>query len=45
MKDFTVTLDTQEVIVKSTAPYENILNKIKKTGKEVCDVNRIIGWI
>ncbi|KAE9395059.1 hypothetical protein BT96DRAFT_787778, partial [Gymnopus androsaceus JB14] len=35
VNDFTVTLETQEVLVKSTKPYEDILNKIKKTGKEV----------
>jgi hypothetical protein len=36
VSDFSVTLDTQEVIVKSTtATYEDILAKIKKTGKEV----------
>ena len=36
VSDFSVTLDTQEVIVKSsTATYEDILEKIKKTGKEV----------
>ncbi|TRM63679.1 hypothetical protein BD626DRAFT_495054 [Schizophyllum amplum] len=33
--DFTVTLDTQEVIVKGTMPYDDVLAKIKKTGKEV----------
>jgi len=33
--DFTVDLKTQEVIVKSTLPYDDILAKIKKTGKEV----------
>lgn len=33
--EFSVNLETQEVIVKSTQPYEDIHAKIKKTGKEV----------
>ncbi|KAJ3725918.1 hypothetical protein EV361DRAFT_877163 [Lentinula raphanica] len=33
--DFSVDLETQEVIVESTLPYDDILAKIKKTGKEV----------
>lgn len=32
---FTVDLDTQEVVVKGTMPYEDVLARIKKTGKEV----------
>ncbi|KAF9075256.1 copper ion chaperone [Rhodocollybia butyracea] len=36
VNEFTVTLDTQEVIVKTPKPYDEILEKIKKTGKEVC---------
>ncbi|KAF5365733.1 hypothetical protein D9758_003292 [Tetrapyrgos nigripes] len=33
--EYSVNLDTQQVIVKGTAPYDEILEKIKKTGKEV----------
>jgi len=33
-----VNLDTQEVVVKGTIPYEDVLARIKKTGKEVCSV-------
>ncbi|EIW85158.1 copper chaperone taha, partial [Coniophora puteana RWD-64-598 SS2] len=32
---FDVSLEKQEVIVKGTAPYDAVLEKIKKTGKEV----------
>jgi len=32
---YTVDLKTQEVVVKGTAPYDDVLAKIKKTGKEV----------
>lgn len=35
VSDFTVNLDTQEVLVKGTLPYEDVLARIKKTGKEV----------
>ncbi|KAJ3744715.1 hypothetical protein F5050DRAFT_1555332, partial [Lentinula boryana] len=35
VEEFSVNLETQEVIVKSTKPYEDIHAKIKKTGKEV----------
>ncbi|KAF8163331.1 hypothetical protein B0H34DRAFT_695043 [Crassisporium funariophilum] len=35
VSDFTVNLETQEVIVKGTLPYDDVLAKIKKTGKEV----------
>lgn len=35
---FTVNLETQEVIVKGSLPYEDVLAKIKKTGKEVCGI-------
>ncbi|THU90705.1 hypothetical protein K435DRAFT_675631, partial [Dendrothele bispora CBS 962.96] len=34
--DYSVNLETQQVVVTTTAPYEQILEKIKKTGKEVC---------
>ncbi|POY74585.1 hypothetical protein BMF94_2346 [Rhodotorula taiwanensis] len=30
-----ISLDKQEVVVKATIPYEDVLAKIKKTGKEV----------
>ncbi|UZJ51332.1 hypothetical protein CBS101457_000652 [Exobasidium rhododendri] len=32
---FDVSLEKQEVVVKGSAPYETVLEKIKKTGKEV----------
>ncbi|KAK0450900.1 hypothetical protein EV421DRAFT_2050781 [Armillaria borealis] len=35
VNDYTVNLDTQEVIVKGSIPYEDVLARIKKTGKEV----------
>jgi len=35
VSEFTVDLDKQEVLVKSTLPYDDILARIKKTGKEV----------
>ncbi|TFK42550.1 hypothetical protein BDQ12DRAFT_623728 [Crucibulum laeve] len=35
ISDFTVDLDTQKVVVKGTLPYDDVLGKIKKTGKEV----------
>ena len=31
-----MSLEKQEVIVKGTIPYDTLLEKIKKTGKEVC---------
>lgn len=33
---FDVSLEKQEVIVRGTAPYDDVLATIKKTGKEVC---------
>jgi copper chaperone len=33
--EFTVNLDSQEVVVKGTMPYDDVLATIKKTGKEV----------
>ena len=33
--DFTVSLDTQEVIVKGSIPFEDVSAKIAKTGKQV----------
>ncbi|GAA5983383.1 hypothetical protein JCM10908_000262 [Rhodotorula pacifica] len=30
-----ISLDKQEVLVKATVPYDDVLAKIKKTGKEV----------
>ncbi|KAI9458677.1 hypothetical protein BJY52DRAFT_1268953 [Lactarius psammicola] len=35
VSEYTVNLDTQEVIVKGTMPYDDVLGVIKKTGKEV----------
>ncbi|KAF8892556.1 hypothetical protein BD779DRAFT_1436847 [Infundibulicybe gibba] len=35
VREFTVDLATQEVIVKGPIPYDDVLAKIKKTGKEV----------
>lgn len=35
VSEFDVSLDTQTVVVKGTAPYDTVLEKIKKTGKEV----------
>ncbi|CDR99474.1 hypothetical protein [Sporisorium scitamineum] len=32
---FDVSLENQSVVVKGSAPYETVLQKIKKTGKEV----------
>jgi copper chaperone len=36
VSDFTVTLATQEVLVTGTLPYDDVYERIKKTGKEVC---------
>ncbi|KAF9264656.1 hypothetical protein L218DRAFT_957877 [Marasmius fiardii PR-910] len=33
--EFTVNLETQQVTVKATMPYDEVLARIKKTGKEV----------
>ena len=35
VSSFDISLEKQEVVVKATAPYETVLEKIKKTGKEV----------
>ena len=35
VSSFDVNLTTQEVVVKGTIPYDDVLAKIKKTGKEV----------
>ncbi|KAF7304905.1 Copper chaperone [Mycena kentingensis (nom. inval.)] len=35
VSEFTVNLETQEVLVTGSIPYEDVLAKIKKTGKEV----------
>uniref|UniRef100_V5GT26 Putative ATX1-antioxidant protein and metal homeostasis factor n=2 Tax=Kalmanozyma brasiliensis (strain GHG001) TaxID=1365824 RepID=V5GT26_KALBG len=32
---YDVSLENQTVVVKGSAPYETVLEKIKKTGKEV----------
>lgn len=34
--EYNVDLATQEVLVKATLPYDDVLARIKKTGKEVC---------
>lgn len=40
---FDVNLEKQEVIVRGSAEYEDVLGAIKKTGKEVsCDIHRNI---
>ena len=41
---YDVSLEKQEVIVKGSIPYDTLLEKIKKTGKEVthtCVVDRV----
>lgn len=40
IESFNVDLATQEVIVKGSAPYDDVLNTIKKTGKEVSRLMR-----
>ncbi|KAF8235660.1 hypothetical protein L208DRAFT_1391937 [Tricholoma matsutake] len=35
VSDYTVSLDTQEVLVKGTLPYDDLYERIKKTGKEI----------
>lgn len=35
VSDFSVSLETQEVLVTGTIPYDDLLAKLKKTGKEV----------
>ncbi|KAK1236539.1 Cytosolic copper metallochaperone [Marasmius sp. AFHP31] len=35
VSDFTVNLDEQRVTVKGVMPYDEVLARIKKTGKEV----------
>ncbi|KAF7294913.1 Copper chaperone [Mycena indigotica] len=39
VSEYTVNLETQEVLVKGTIPYEDVLARIKKTGKEVSDLS------
>jgi copper chaperone len=36
VSEFTVNLDTQEVLVTGTVQYDDVYERIKKTGKEVC---------
>ena len=36
VSSFDVSLEKQEVTVKGTLPYAEVLEKIKKTGKEAC---------
>lgn len=36
ISSYDVSLEKQEVIVKGKIPYDDLLEKIKKTGKEVC---------
>ncbi|GAA5902330.1 hypothetical protein JCM5296_003114 [Sporobolomyces johnsonii] len=35
VSSYDISLEKQEVIVKTSVPYDDILAKIKKTGKEV----------
>ena len=35
-EDFIVDLENQEAFVTGTVPYDNVYEKIKKAGKEVC---------
>lgn len=42
VSSFDVSLDTQEVLVRGTIPYDDALEVIKKTGKEV-GVDRTLG--
>ena len=35
VSSYDISLEKQEVIVKGTVPYDDVLEKIKKTGKEV----------
>ncbi|KAL9938258.1 hypothetical protein V8E36_002881 [Tilletia maclaganii] len=35
VSSYDISLETQTVIVKGSAPFETVLEKIKKTGKEV----------
>lgn len=37
--EFSVSLETQEVLVTGDIPYEDLLAKLKKTGKEVRTMN------
>ena len=39
--EFSVNLDTQEVIVKGTIPFDDVTAKIAKTGKQVRTSTRI----
>jgi len=34
--EYKVDLKTQEVLVTASLPYDDVLTRIKKTGKEVC---------
>ncbi len=36
VESYDVSLEKQEVIVKGTIPYDDLLARIKKTGQEVC---------
>ena len=45
VNDYSVSLDTQEVIVKGTIPYEDVYAKIQKTGKEVRRLSPTTGWL
>ena len=45
VNDYSVSLDTQEVIVKGTLPYEDVYAKIQKTGKEVRRSSSGHGWL
>jgi copper chaperone len=41
VSSFNVDLDKQEVLVKGTIPYDDVLGVIKKTGKEVSSQNSL----
>lgn len=40
VKSYDISLEKQEVVVKATVPYETVLEKISKTGKEVRENHR-----
>lgn len=43
VSSYDVSLEKQEVLVTGTIPYNDLLEKIKKTGKEVCRPPRSLG--
>jgi copper chaperone len=42
ISSYDVSLEKQEVLVTGTIPYDELLEKIKKTGKEVCVASYLI---